>query len=226
MTQDFEAKRTPSRHPKLYLVDGDIILLAEDELYKVHRDILARHSTTFLGKLAPLQADGIQEGLTDETPVKLSETSSVAFELLLSILYRLPRGVPDYSADTWLSLLTLAQRWDFKDVEELAVGQLDIIVKNPVDRILISQKWNVRPDWISEGTLELCLREEAITLEEGERIIKEVAPANFAHLIWKIVKAKKVVRDHKRQDYPASDLPILVSEVFGLPLSEHWPAYT
>ena len=84
---DFEVKQILNRHPEFYFDDGNIILLVENDLYNVHRSILARHSNAFLGMFELPQGPGIQEGLTDENPVRLPETRSTDFELLLLTLY-------------------------------------------------------------------------------------------------------------------------------------------
>ena len=100
--------------------------------------------------------------------------------------------------------------------------ELDTLVNNPVERIRISQNWNVRPDWIFEGYLELCQREETPTLEEIWCIIKEVAPADSYRLIFKIMTVGEAILKQRIQGCPASDAPVLVSKVFGLPLPDHY----
>lgn len=98
---------------------------------------------------------------------------------------------------------------------------LDAIVENPVERIRISQEWNIRPDWIFEGFLELCQREKHITAEEMEYIVEELAPTRSFDLLHRILVARDLVQDHKFQGCPAGDFPVLVSEAMGLPLSDY-----
>jgi hypothetical protein len=73
------------RHPNFYFDDGNILLLVEPVLYRLHRSILSRHSNVFLDMLG--QGEGSEEGKNDENPVRLSSVTNEEFERLLWLAY-------------------------------------------------------------------------------------------------------------------------------------------
>jgi len=219
---DSEVKQIPNRHPEFYFSDGSVIFLVENDLYNVHRSILARHSSVFTGMFELPQGNSTQEGLTDGNPVRLPETKSADFEFLLLVLYpRVVGNIPSHSAEAWLSVLTLAQRWDFEEVEELAVRHLDSLVKNPIERIRISQKWNIEPriDWLHKGYLEFCERIESPTPAEIKCIIEEVPSSDPFDWLSKVIKAREVVQADKRRGYAVFHSST-VWDLLGLPIPD------
>ncbi|CCL98133.1 uncharacterized protein FIBRA_00127 [Fibroporia radiculosa] len=113
--------------------------------------------------------DGTEEGCTDENPIHLSGVTSQDFERLLSLFY--PQNVIDgdlSTVDEWTSVLALATRWDFAGHRDLAIARLAQLA-SPVDRILLARKYVVEA-WLGPAYLALCKRDEALTMEEGERL--------------------------------------------------------
>jgi hypothetical protein len=68
----------------------------------------------------------------------------------------------------WTAVLNLASRWNFACYRELAIQQLDSIT-SAVDKIILGRKHNV-PSWLHAAYLEVCVREEWLSTEEGERL--------------------------------------------------------
>ena len=60
--------------------------------------------------------------------------------------------------DEWTSVLALATKWEFDAHRALAI-----------DRIVLARTYDI-PNWLDEEYYRLCVREEALTLEEGRRL--------------------------------------------------------
>ena len=73
------------RSADLYLDDGNIVLVAGNIAFRVHRSQLARHSEVFRDMLAiPSQPDGAE--VSDGCPVvRLTDTPSDVLQLLLAL---------------------------------------------------------------------------------------------------------------------------------------------
>ncbi len=133
------------------------------------------------------------EGQTDEDPIILEGIEAKDFDRLLSILYPkcvnvsfkivCPSLIPRRNFRTceietkeeWISVLSLATRWDFTSIRELALSRLHSnsftasaqLNLSPADRIVLGLRFDVS-EWLLPAYSELCMRTEALTLEEGE----------------------------------------------------------
>ncbi|KAI0697299.1 hypothetical protein C8T65DRAFT_26069 [Cerioporus squamosus] len=109
------------KHEKFWLDDGSIVLRAQDDLYKVHRSLLHRHSKT-LASLQPLHGehavrdtvDGLEVvHIPDELGVR-----SADFEALLEHLYH--------------DIASSKQQLDFPTIHALARSRIEqLIPSNP-----------------------------------------------------------------------------------------------
>ncbi|KAF8187579.1 hypothetical protein K438DRAFT_1764741 [Mycena galopus ATCC 62051] len=91
----------PTRDADYYFDDGDLIILAENTLFRVHKFLLSRDSSMFKdmfiipgGSSAAERSDGS----SDETPLNVSDTVE-AFRALLWVLYALPPDLQAYLAN-------------------------------------------------------------------------------------------------------------------------------
>lgn len=66
----------------------------------------------------------------------------------------------------WTSVLAVSSRWDFEVYRTIAQEKLSQLA-SPIQRILLSRQFDVK-EWLVPAFLELCVREEALTLEEGK----------------------------------------------------------
>jgi hypothetical protein len=64
-------------HPVYYFTDGNMVFLAENCLFKLHRSILSHHSKLFCDKFV------------NQSRYELSDVKSVAFECLLRVVFPL-----------------------------------------------------------------------------------------------------------------------------------------
>ncbi len=70
--------------------------------------------------------------------------------------------------DEWTSVLALATKWEFEAHRALAIDRLSRL-GSPTDRIVLARAYLI-PGWLEEAYYLLCIREEALTLEEGQRL--------------------------------------------------------
>ncbi|KAI0756345.1 hypothetical protein C8Q80DRAFT_1090969 [Daedaleopsis nitida] len=113
--------------------------------------------------------DGPEEGKSDEHPVVLEGVQAVDFERLLALFY--PRDVLTGDLTTlehWTSVLALATKWEFEAHRALAIDRLSRL-GSPADRIVLARAYDI-PNWLEEAYYHLCVREEALTLEEGLKL--------------------------------------------------------
>ena len=75
----------------------------------------------------------------------------------------------------WATVLHLSTLWGFKSIRELAIRSLATI--SPcVDKVVFGHKYGVE-EFLWSGYVELCQRDESLTLEEARRIgLKYVIP--------------------------------------------------
>lgn len=83
---------------------------------------------------------------------------------------------PSLSQDGWISVLKLANLWDFIEVRNLAIEQLGPYSESLdcIERILFARKFDVST-WLRSGYSELARRKAAISSREAEKIGWEVA---------------------------------------------------
>ena len=68
----------------------------------------------------------------------------------------------------WTSVLAVSSRWDFDIHRTIAQEKLSQIA-SPIERILLSRQFDVK-EWLVPAFLQLCMREESLTLEEGKML--------------------------------------------------------
>ncbi|KAL1670132.1 hypothetical protein GGF50DRAFT_42881 [Schizophyllum commune] len=118
-------RRTRSRNPKVhdryFLADGNLGFELEDgTMYRVHRHFFTQYSESFAIEYLSSPAS------TSFVRPKGIETRD--FDRFLSLLYPSKIGELDIStADEWLSVLRLAERWAFVDLRKLARQKLNAL---------------------------------------------------------------------------------------------------
>ncbi|KAI5890985.1 uncharacterized protein SCHCODRAFT_02627827 [Schizophyllum commune H4-8] len=118
-------RRTGSRylktHVRYFLADGNLdIELDDGTLYRVHRHFFTQYSSAFAAEYLSSPASS--------SFVRLRSIEGRDFDRLLSLIYPSKLGELDIStADEWLSVLRLADRWSFVDLRQLAREKLDSI---------------------------------------------------------------------------------------------------
>jgi len=160
----------PARHSYLYFDYETAVFLVENTLFRVHKHFLRIHSKFFAAMFSlPQPAGQVEEGRSDAHPIKVPGVSSIEFARLLSLFY--PRDMVNGDLKTieeWSSVLALTTRFQFDEQRALALARLAQLA-TPVDRICLARQHGVR-EWLESAYLQLCLREQALTADEGARL--------------------------------------------------------
>ena len=161
----------------------------------MHRYFFLRDSAYFREKLPqpPSPSDlNTGRGCSDKFPLILDDASKVDFERLLWVFYNpyvaihivlsldLIHRHRKYSlyyasVEEWTSILRLAHQWDFIEVKELAVRELQALSIAPLEKIVLYQKYAVKKDLLQPAFIALAIRDEPITLDEGRELGLETA---------------------------------------------------
>ncbi|KAI6015589.1 hypothetical protein EDC04DRAFT_644299 [Pisolithus marmoratus] len=156
------------RHTEYYL-DGNTTFLVEGQLFRVHRYFFERESEFFRNYLIPSdECDG-----TDEKPYSLDVTSE-DFAKLLWVWYNPSYHREDQPRDTWLTILTLARRWGFESIIELAIYQLEQLEMGATERIAIYTEHEIDKRLLIPSYIELCRSPTLPSLAEAAWLPMEI----------------------------------------------------
>ncbi|KAG1728897.1 hypothetical protein EDB19DRAFT_135768 [Suillus lakei] len=153
-------------HPEYYLPDGNITFLVENILFRVHRSFFERESQVFIQELAQAPQDGI----SDDSAFRVDEATSADFATLLWVWYSPQYRLDNKRSDHWLVILELSMRWQFLEMKELAVDQLQNLKMDPVEKIAIYNKYEIDKSLLLPEYKHLCTREGQMSIEEGEKV--------------------------------------------------------
>ncbi|KAF8583062.1 hypothetical protein K439DRAFT_1617767 [Ramaria rubella] len=170
-------------HTNYYLEDGVVFrvwgflqifyLINFGWLARVPRYMLVQESEIFMESYL-LPNTGKGAGNSDNNPINLTGIQCKDFEHLLAILY--PRSIMGHGVVTdtwkeeeWLSILQLATIWQMPNLRQLAIEQLSSQIISPITKISLGREYK-HSLWIRDGLLELCLRDDSLTEEEGSRL--------------------------------------------------------
>lgn len=153
-------------HPRFTFPDGTVLFKVEDVTYKVHRYFFDQHSSFFQ---TLLQSYPPYSGAATVDPIFLQDVTRTDFERLLSVFYPLNLSEPDLKTTAeWTSVLTLSTKWVFTQLRQRAIKELEKLT-GPTDRILLAKKYAVK-EWYVPAYKELCIRRQAMTLEDGQKL--------------------------------------------------------
>ncbi|KAI6007560.1 hypothetical protein F5J12DRAFT_828932 [Pisolithus orientalis] len=198
MVNDHHGVSRVVHHKDYYLRGGDMTVLVENHLYRIHSYFFDRESLFFRQKLlAGPSEDGDDRGSSDNNAYTLDDVKSEDFARFLWVFYNpLP-------LDVWLSILRLATRWGFNNVKELTVRELEKLEIECVDKISIYHEHNISklyliPSYVAILGMETVLR----TADARERARQRASESG--------------VRTPSFDDFEDSEVEIIVREVFGL----------
>ncbi|KAJ2921893.1 hypothetical protein H1R20_g15201, partial [Candolleomyces eurysporus] len=231
-----ESSPTPSRrgsrwvlkHEKYYMVGGDLFVLIDDVLFKIHSYFFQREARTFFDDppangAAPEPAVGDAKGRSEDRPIRILDVTVEEFEQFLWVFYNPRYDIYDAPIASWFSILRLAHRWDFPVVKDFALRELKRREKEVplVTRIRLYQDHGAPPEYLVPLYGELCSRDLTPTEEEATEL-------GFERM-YRVFKARELLRspaDASGNDPPLSPLPEGMTEeetyptiekVFGLP---------
>jgi len=209
----------------------------EDYVFRVHKFFFTRESSYFRRLFEPSQFL-VQDppGSLESNPIILEDVSSDAFACFLWVFYnpyvvmqhhfqvgsslmsQRKYSIYDATPKQWSSILTLAQKWGFKDVEFLCIRELEKLDLSPVDRIHIYQQFGLDTTMLIDSYATLTTRDEPIGLEEGVKLGLRTS--------LQIARAREMSRGPDTGVGPRTpsavqldgpNLHTLLSDIFGLP---------
>jgi hypothetical protein len=116
--------------------------------------------------------------------------------------------------EKWVDILTLAQRWEFKEVEQLCIREMQKLPILPVEKIHIYQKFRIDRSHLVESFAKLTVRQEPLKLEEALKVGLET--------MLQISQARELSRGSNSGTKPApirlndSELRSVIQEAFGI----------
>ncbi|KAL9712208.1 hypothetical protein Ac2012v2_005287 [Leucoagaricus gongylophorus] len=162
------AFRSLTRHEEYYLPGGDLFLLVEHHIFRVHRYFFERESTYFKGKLAtPASPGSIRPGTSESSAILLEDVRVHEFARFLWVFYNPKYSLYNTSVADWTAILSLAHRWAFPEVKALAVRELEKQSMPDIGRVVVYQDNQVDPNLLIRCYAALCEREEPLTPAEG-----------------------------------------------------------
>ncbi|KAH8996788.1 hypothetical protein EDB92DRAFT_1942399 [Lactarius akahatsu] len=208
-----------TRHRSYFIHEADVTFKVEDYVFRVHKYFFTRESSYFRRLFEPSQFL-VQDppGSSEANPIILEGISSDAFACFLWVFYNPKYSIYDATPGQWSSILGLAQKWGFRDVELLCIRELEKLDLSPVDRIHIYQRFGLDTTLLIDSYATLTTREEPIGLEEGVKLGLRTS--------LQIARAREMSRGPDTGVGPLTPSPVqldapklhgLLSEIFGLP---------
>ncbi|KAG5352382.1 hypothetical protein C0989_002573 [Termitomyces sp. Mn162] len=162
--------RALSRHETYYLTGGDLFFLVSSISPGIAAAALI--NTSSRGK-APSSGDNFKSQLRLERYQGARQKELPSF--LRSIRTTLRSSYGRYSlyttsVDDWKVILQLAHKWQFAEVKNLVVRELEKLDMSDVDRIATYQDHEVDKNYLIPRYAALCEREQPLTLEEGVQL--------------------------------------------------------
>ncbi|KAG6877956.1 hypothetical protein C0993_001574 [Termitomyces sp. T159_Od127] len=143
---------------------------AEAIHFRVHRYFFERESLFFQRQLAnPASPGAAARGSTEGTAIILEEHPD-DFAKFLWVFYNPRYSLYDTSVDNWKVILRLAHKWEFMEIKNLVVRELEKLEMPDVDRIATYQNHDVDRNYLIPRYAALCEREQPLTLEEGTQL--------------------------------------------------------
>ncbi|KAH9072814.1 hypothetical protein EDB83DRAFT_2312973 [Lactarius deliciosus] len=114
-----------TRHRSYFIHEADVTFKVEDYVFRVHKYFFTRESSYFRRLFEPSQFL-VQDppGSSEANPIILEGISSDAFACFLWVFYNPKYSIYDATPGQWSSILGLAQKWGFRDVELLYAPKL------------------------------------------------------------------------------------------------------
>ncbi|KAG8925638.1 hypothetical protein FRC02_009525 [Tulasnella sp. 418] len=146
-----------------------IIFKVEETLFRVDKSVLCQFDTfreMFEGAEAHVKDS--DEGGSDDKPIVLQGVTAFEMESLLYVIEaRWIKDPPEVSADQWKAALHLATMWEYEQLRQFAIEKIDGLKLPAIETLGLAVKCRVEK-WLSPASVDLCLRANSLTYEEGE----------------------------------------------------------
>ncbi|KAG1782003.1 hypothetical protein EV702DRAFT_961236 [Suillus placidus] len=202
-------------HKDYYIRGGDMTVLVENHLYRIHSHFFERESLFFRQKFQ--SAEGEERGSSDNNAYTLDDVKSEDFARFLWVFYNPQYSLYEAPLETWLSILRLANRWSFCNVKELTVRELEKIQIEPVDKIAIYHEYSINKLFLIPAYIAVCKRDKPLTFTEGMQLgMETVLRVADARERARQRAAESGIRSPTFDDFEDSDMESMIREVFGI----------
>ncbi|TRM68992.1 hypothetical protein BD626DRAFT_392982 [Schizophyllum amplum] len=192
------------RSSTYFLMGGDLHILVEGVMFRVHKFFFDRESNTFRREFVVPVSPGAQpKGATESTALVLEDVTLDEFEKFLWVFYNPRYSIYDAAPEDWVDILKLAHMWKFREVYELAVRELERLEMPVVERLIAYQAYDVNREFVVPLYAELFRRDAPLSKNESQRLGIETV-----YTIWmgrERLRAKPTndVHSHGRSPLPA-----------------------
>jgi len=207
------------KHRSYFIHEADTTFRVENYVFRVHRFFFTRESAFFRRLFEPSPIT-VQDppGSSEWHPLVLDDVSSDAFACFLWVFYNPKYSIYDATPDQWSSILHLAQKWGFKDIEHLCIRELEKLDLSPVDRIHIYQRFGLDSSLLLDSFATLTTRDESIGLEEGVKLgLRTSLQIAQAREMSRGPDTGGGLRSPSAVQVDGPHLNTLLSDIFGLP---------
>jgi len=186
-------------------------------MFRVHRFFLERESSYFRLRLSG-NPDRDPPGSSESNPLVLDEATSDAFACFLWVFYNPKFSVYNATPEQWSCILELAQKWGFKQVEQLCIRELERLTLSPVDRIHIYQRHQLDETLLLDSLESLTTRDDPIGVEEGVKLgLRTSLQIAAAREISRGPDTGGGLRSPSAVQLSGTDLRGLITTIFDLP---------
>jgi hypothetical protein len=206
-------------HKDFYLRGGDMTVLVENHLYRIHSYFFERESLFFRQKVNNANNNGDTElGSTDSNAYTLEDVKSEDFARFLWVFYNPKYSVYDAPLETWLSILKLANRWTFDNVKELSVRELEKIdTIEAVEKISIYHDNNISRLYLIPSYIAVCKRDKPLSFTEGMKLgMETVLRVAEARERLRLQASESGIRTPTFEDFEDTEVEVLIREIFNL----------
>ncbi|KDQ28300.1 hypothetical protein PLEOSDRAFT_1089661 [Pleurotus ostreatus PC15] len=190
----------PIRNSKYYL--DSITFQVENELFKVPIRCVSFKTEPFrtLAARSLPQGDGPVEGMSDENPIVLPDTSKVDFERLLDVICVLDvNSHPITSAEVWLSALVLSTKWRLLDVRKVAIETLSGLKLTPAQLVRYGRECKVA-EWLVKGYHAFATQDQPLSRSNAQDISHGLSIDDGFDDVLKLAGLREILQSRLRMD--------------------------
>ncbi|KAJ3549915.1 hypothetical protein NMY22_g695 [Coprinellus aureogranulatus] len=162
-----------TRHSQYYIDDGDLFILIEGVMFKVHSYLIRREARNFFDATPPSSPNTTasevdHRGYSESTAMRPRDVTVEEFERLLWMFYDPTYRRENADILVWFSILKLAHRWDFPYITSVALEEIQRYESQLplVTRIRMYQEHDAPEEYLVPLFVQLCAREMPPTNEE------------------------------------------------------------
>jgi len=136
------------------------------------------------------------------------------FSRFLWVFYNPAYSIYEAPVEDWAAILGLAHHWKFSQVKDLAIREMEKLTIPALSKITIYHRYEVNRDLLFQSYMDLCLREEPLTIVEAKDLGLET---------WLMIStARETIRRGDGSASPATnrsteEVERVIGQVFDLP---------